>query len=128
MSLEAKTRIALNRIIDPELHRSVVELGMVRDLEVSNRHCSFTLALPSLTSLRKYATVEEALEAVSRLDGCRSVTINLVGMTPEERERIIGITRRRTAPVEEEPQKGETLSKAKGLPLQVGPPDPGRAN
>jgi len=108
MSLEAETRIALNRIMDPELRRSTIELGMIRDLEVSNKHVSFTLALVNLASQPRYDMVEQALEAVSRLDGCGSVTINLVGMTPEERQGVMRIARQRTAP-----------AKAEGLPVQV---------
>lgn len=119
MSLEAETRTALNGIIDPELRRSVVELGVVRDLEVSNQHVSFTFALPTLAALRKYETVEQALAAISRLVGCRSVTINLVGMTPKERERIIEIARQRTAPAKNRLEMDEVPSKAEGCPLQV---------
>jgi len=119
MSLENETRVALNRIMDPELRRSVLELGVVRDLEVSNQHVSFTFALPTLASLRKYETVEQALAVISRLDGCRSVTINLVGMTPEERQKIIEIARQRNAPSKGRPETDEVCSKAEVFPLQI---------
>ena len=97
MSLEAETRIALNRVTDPESRRSILELGMVRDLKVSNDHVSFTLVLTSLARPLNYLIVEEAFEAISDLDACRDVTIKLVEMVPEERRKATGADKRLVA-------------------------------
>ena len=36
---------ALEQVIDPELHRNIVELGMVRDVDVDGRNVKVTIAL-----------------------------------------------------------------------------------
>ena len=84
MSAEAKIRTALNRVIDPELRRGIVELGMVRDLEVSNEDVSFTLALTALAWPLKGKIVHEACEAVLGLGGYSNVSVDLIEMTAEE--------------------------------------------
>jgi ATP-binding protein involved in chromosome partitioning len=38
---------ALQGVLDPELKRNLVELGMVRDVEVGDSRVRLTLALPS---------------------------------------------------------------------------------
>ena len=48
MVVEADVRQALNEVMDPELRRSIMELGMVRNLQVSDKQVSFVLALTTL--------------------------------------------------------------------------------
>ena len=119
MSLETETRIALNGVIDPELGRSIVELGMVRDLQVSNGSVSFTLALTSLARALNYPIVEEAFEAISKSECCQDVTINLVKMVPEERQKPMGAGKRR---VEAADQLAvvDLAARAEGGPVQTG--------
>ena len=45
MVSEAAIREALTGVIDPELRRSVVELDMVRAVDVRDRHVDVTIAL-----------------------------------------------------------------------------------
>ena len=44
MATESEVRELLAKIKDPELDKSIVELGMVRDLQVDADNVSFTLA------------------------------------------------------------------------------------
>ncbi len=79
---------ALAQVMDPELRRNIVELGMVQDLHMEDGVVSFTLALTTLACPLREGIVEEARKAVLALDGVRDVRISLREMTPEERARI----------------------------------------
>ncbi|MGB9776356.1 MAG: Mrp/NBP35 family ATP-binding protein [Anaerolineae bacterium] len=86
-TLEA-VRNALTQVVDPELRRSIVDLGMVQDLRVEDGVVSFTLALTTLACPLRESIVEQARQAVLALDGVRDVRISLREMTPEEKARI----------------------------------------
>jgi hypothetical protein len=45
MATESEARNALAKVQDPELGQSIVDLGMVRDLQVTDGSVTFTLAL-----------------------------------------------------------------------------------
>jgi len=79
---------ALSRVMDPELRRSVVELGMIQDLRVEDGVVSFTLALTTLACPLREGIVEEARKAILALDGVRDVQVSLREMTQEEKARI----------------------------------------
>jgi Mrp family chromosome partitioning ATPase len=79
---------ALAGVIDPELHRSLVELGMVRNVRIRRGRVTFTLALTTPDCPLKDQIVAEARAAVLALDGVRGVQIDLTEMTDEEKRQI----------------------------------------
>ncbi len=79
---------ALKAVDDPELGKSLVELGMVHDVETDGDRVSFTLALTTLACPLKDRIVEDARQAVLALDGVEDVEVSLREMTQEEKERI----------------------------------------
>jgi Mrp family chromosome partitioning ATPase len=85
-----QTRIleALKSVNDPELNKSLVELGMVRDVEVEGESVRFTLALTTLACPLRERMVDEARQAVLALDGVGDVQVSLREMTPEEKRRV----------------------------------------
>ncbi|MCS7282803.1 MAG: Mrp/NBP35 family ATP-binding protein [Anaerolineae bacterium] len=91
---------ALRRVVDPELGRDIVDLGMVQDLRVEGGIVSFTLALTTLACPLRESIVEQARRAILALEGVRDVRISLREMTLEERASIW-----RRPP---EPQRGTT--------------------
>jgi len=88
MLTEEKVIEALKKVNDPELDKSIVELGMVRDVKVENGKVSFTLALTTLACPLKDTIIGNARQALLALDGVEAVEISLREMTPEEKERI----------------------------------------
>jgi len=88
MVTEEQITKALAGVMDPELHRSLVELGMVRDVRVQDGEVSFTLALTIPECPLKDRIVAEARAAVLALDGVRGVRIDLTEMTDEEKRQI----------------------------------------
>lgn len=79
---------ALEGVLDPELGRNLVELGMVREIEVRDARVEITLALTSLACPLKGQIVEDAKQAVLDLDGSGEVQIGFVEMTLEEKQRL----------------------------------------
>ena len=81
---------ALSTVMDPELNRSLVELNMVRDLELqSNGTVKFTLALTIPGCPLKDRMSRDARAALLAIDGIKQVDITFGAMTDEEREKII---------------------------------------
>ncbi len=81
---------ALEGVMDPELERSIVDLGMVHDLEVEDGQVTFTLALTTMACPMKAKMQDDAREALLKVDGVRDVKINLREMTDEEKKRAFG--------------------------------------
>ncbi len=79
---------ALKGVMDPELHRSVVDLGMVRDINIQNRDIQVTLALTVPNCPLRDQIAADAGQAVDVLDTDLNVEIVLTAMTEEERERM----------------------------------------
>jgi len=87
---------ALQKVEDPELGRSIVDMGMVRDIRIEDAKVSFTLALTTLACPLKDKIVARAKEAVLALDGVEDVSVHLTEMSPEERQRLLGTWQERT--------------------------------
>jgi Mrp family chromosome partitioning ATPase len=79
---------ALRGVDDPELGKSLVELGMVHDVAVEDGRVRLTLALTTLACPLRERIVDDVQQAVSALDGVQDVQVNLREMTPQEKERI----------------------------------------
>jgi Mrp family chromosome partitioning ATPase len=87
---ETEVLTALRRVMDPELRRSIVDLGMVRDLVIENGGVTFTLALTIPGCPLRDQLVEEAYAAVKALPGVRDVAVHLSTMSDSERNTAFG--------------------------------------
>lgn len=106
---------SLRAVDDPELHRSVVDLDMVRHVVVNGTEVSVTLALtiPGCP-LKDYfnRAVPEAVQA-----GCPEVTavhLELTSMSEDERSRVIGDVRVRV------PKVGDSESRTRIIAVGSG--------
>ncbi len=88
MITEAQVNEALSQVIDPEVGRNLVELGMIKDLKIEDSEIKFTLALTTLECPLQDQLVAQAKAAVLALDGPRKVEIELVELSVEERRRV----------------------------------------
>jgi len=92
LTTEAAVRRALEGVMDPELHKSLVELGMVRQVRINRDQVDITLALTTLGCPLKDQIVGDVKRAVGALEGVRAVEVQLTEMTDEEKRRIgIGV-------------------------------------
>lgn len=83
-------RDALRGVMDPELGRSIVELGMVRDIEVNEKGVSVTLALTTMACPLKGKIVGDIKAAISGASPDLAVNVKLAEMTAEERTKAAG--------------------------------------
>jgi len=79
---------ALRPVEDPELHRSIVELGMVRDVVVDGGAVTVGVALTVAGCPLRNEIQRRVTEAVSGLDGVESVGCDFTVMTDEERAAL----------------------------------------
>ncbi|HSR31963.1 MAG TPA: Mrp/NBP35 family ATP-binding protein [Anaerolineae bacterium] len=92
MITETDVRKALESVMDPELHKSLIELGMVRRIRILKGQVDITLALTTLGCPLKDQIVADVKEAVGALEGVETIDIDLAEMTEEEKRRIgIGV-------------------------------------
>ena len=84
---------ALKKVMDPEIHRSIVDLNMVRDLLVGDDgNVSFTLALTIPDCPLREQIAADARHTVGALPGVKNVEVTLGAMTDAERNAVLGIT------------------------------------
>lgn len=88
MATESEVRNALEQVKDPELGQSIVELNMVRDLQIADGNVSFTLALTNLACPFKDRIVDSARQAVQAIPGISAATVHLTEMTAEEKAKL----------------------------------------
>jgi Mrp family chromosome partitioning ATPase len=90
MVTESEIRGALARVEDPELRRSIVDLGMVQDLRVADGRVSFTLALTTMACPLKEQIERNARLAALAVPGVQSVDIEVREMTAAEKAKLQG--------------------------------------
>ncbi|NLG49287.1 MAG: Mrp/NBP35 family ATP-binding protein [Chloroflexi bacterium] len=83
-------RKTLEQVMDPELGRNIVELGMVHDLQVQNGKVSFTLALTTMACPLRGRMQDDARKRLLALEGIREVDISARAMTDEEKAKVFG--------------------------------------
>ena len=101
MPTEEQVRSALTRVMDPELGRNIVELGMVRDVAVDGPRVAFTLALTTLACPLKERLAGEARAAVEALEPGLVVNVRLAEMAEDERRALFGARAAAPTPAQE---------------------------
>ncbi len=86
---EDQVLVALSHVIEPELHRDLVTLDMIKNLEVKGSEVSFTIMLTTPACPLKNQMQAEATEAVAAVPGVEKVTINFDSNVPAD-ARLMG--------------------------------------
>ena len=79
---------ALRPVQDPELHRSIVDLNMVRNVEIALPNVSVQIALTIPGCPLKAEIQNRVTAAVTGLDGVETVALDFTSMTDEERAQL----------------------------------------
>ncbi len=79
---------ALSHVTEPDLRRSIVELGMVRDVRVEGGVVALTVVLATPLSRLADDATERVTEVVGALDGVERVQVEVVLMTDDERAAL----------------------------------------
>ncbi|MCL4561170.1 MAG: Mrp/NBP35 family ATP-binding protein [Chloroflexi bacterium] len=78
----------LSKVIEPELHRDLVSLHMVRNIQVNGEAVSFSIMLTTPACPLRGKIEEEARQAVLALPGVKKVDVKLESTVPNDgRER-----------------------------------------
>jgi len=83
-------RQALQGVMDPELNRSIVDLGMVHDIAFEHGIVTFTLALTTMGCPLRNQMSADAREHLMALEGVRDAVINMREMSAEEKAAVFG--------------------------------------
>ena len=78
----------LRGVIDPELRRSIVELDMVRSIEIENGRVDVTIALTVAGCPLRSSFEDQVQREVATLEGVDEVTLAFDVMSPEERQAL----------------------------------------
>ncbi|MBW3590877.1 MAG: Mrp/NBP35 family ATP-binding protein [Actinobacteria bacterium] len=89
-----QVRDVLATINDPELHRSIVDLGMVKEIDIAEPNVTVDLAL-TIPGCPLKSFFQEVLPAkiTDAFPEITDVTVNLGSMTEEERKALVGDVR-----------------------------------
>ncbi len=85
---EKRVKEELKSVLDPELKKSLVELGMIRDVKVEDGKVKLSLALTTLKCPRKNSMVGAIKRVVEKLPGVSSVDVQVTVLSAEERKRL----------------------------------------
>jgi len=78
---------ALKKIDDPELHKSIVDLNMVRNIQVDGTHISLDVIL-TIQGCPLKAKIQQDIDQALKEIGASSVSIKFGSMTDNERRSL----------------------------------------
>jgi ATP-binding protein involved in chromosome partitioning len=78
----------LRAVIDPELRRSIVELEMVRSIEMANGTVSVTVSLTTPGCPIRSHFQQAVTQTVSELEGVQHVNVDFDVLTPQEKQGL----------------------------------------
>ncbi len=84
---------ALSKIMHLEINYSLVELGMIKDIEIEDAAVSVTLVLPFLDIPIKKDLINLIKESIRNLDKNIKIKIKIAEMNEKEKERFIKLAR-----------------------------------
>ena len=85
---EAEVIEALRPVEDPELHRSIVDLGMVREITITDGHVGVLVALTIAGCPLRAEIDNRVCTAVEALDGVTTSTLEFTVMNDDERAAV----------------------------------------
>jgi len=88
MVTEATIMEALKGVMDPELHRNLVDLGMIRQVQIDGGRVTVILALTTMGCPLRGQITDDVKQTVGALEGVTEVQVELSEMTAEEKGRI----------------------------------------
>jgi ATP-binding protein involved in chromosome partitioning len=85
---EKKVREALKSVLDPELNKNLIELGMIKNIRVEDGKVKLSLALTTLKCPRKGSMVGAIKQVLEKLPEVSSVDVQVTVLSAEERKRL----------------------------------------
>lgn len=88
MVTEDQVRKALRKVKDPELNLDLVVLGLIYNIEIDGSHVDVTMSLTSPACPVAGQIVDDARQAVEKVEGVESAEVELTFNPPWTPERI----------------------------------------
>jgi ATP-binding protein involved in chromosome partitioning len=85
---EAQVMEALSHVIEPELHKDLVTLNMIRDVNIDGSAVEFTVVLTTPACPLKNQIREEAQAAVMQIPGVKEVNVTFDANVPGDRRLL----------------------------------------
>jgi len=85
---EAQVMEALSHVIEPELHKDLVTLNMIRNLQMQDDAVDFTVMLTTPACPLKSQIEDEARAAVMTVPGVKTVNVSFDASVPEDRRLL----------------------------------------
>lgn len=76
---------AMSTVIEPELHRDLVSLNMVRDLKIEGADVEFTIMLTTPACPLKGKMEQDSRAALAKVDGIGKITVNWDANVPTDK-------------------------------------------
>lgn len=77
---------ALSKVMDPELNRDLVSLGMIDDIEINNGNVSFSITLTTPACPLRQKIENDARMAVKVIEGVKEVNISVTAKVREDQK------------------------------------------
>lgn len=81
---ENAVMVALSKVQEPELHKDLVTLNMIRDVKIEADQVSFTVVLTTPACPLRNRIESEARQAVAAIPGVKTVTVKLDANVPTD--------------------------------------------
>jgi metal-sulfur cluster biosynthetic enzyme len=88
MVTEDQVRKALRQVKDPELKLDLVVLGLIYDIQIENAHVEVAMSLTSPACPVAGEILNQAREAVEKVEGVESANVELTFTPPWTADRI----------------------------------------
>ena len=85
---EAQVMEALSHVIEPELHKDLVTLNMIRNLKIDNSVVDFTVMLTTPACPLRNQIEEEAMAAAMTVPGVKTVNVSFDASVPGDRRLL----------------------------------------
>ena len=85
---EKIVREALKSVLDPELNKNLIELGMIKNVRIEDGKVKLSLALTTLKCPRKGSMLSAIKQVLEKLPEVSSVDVQLTVLSAEERKRL----------------------------------------
>ena len=89
MVTEQQIRQVLTKVMDPELDRDIVELGMVQDIVIEGNNVNVTLALTTMACPLKHVMADGIVAAVTELEDGLNVEVTYAEMSADQKRKLM---------------------------------------
>jgi ATP-binding protein involved in chromosome partitioning len=120
MPTEAAVLEALRPVEDPEIHQSIVDLDMVKEVAIDGGRVAVTVALTVSGCPLKPEITRRVTEAVQPLEGVESVDVDLTVMDDEQRQAVASrLRQQQPGPAEGRPARVNPFTDARTRVLAI---------